>query len=201
MAFYRMSADHASIVNKTTGVVIVSPTITDAAFIAKGDASLDHIIEQYDATYDDQDVPSYKFAANIPDTLAFLEIARPRKAGGGGSSTRNEKFDENGIKIGGTSSGGGIPYLMVRAEFVSGTKIYTAVAIVTFKAASGARTTKNGDTVMVPFEVTAQACKKTGGFVADQALFDTGVWGTIPAADRTIPIDYYEKLSSPPKAA
>lgn len=202
IAFFRMKDDHTGIVNKTTGVDIAIPTLTDVALHLKDDTTNEVIVETSDVTYDEAGIPTVKIASNDLDVLAFLDIAAPRTQGGGGGVTKNEKTSENGVKIGGASSGTSDPkYLMVQAESVSGSTIITLMAIVQIKRSSGARSRKAGDTLMVPIECTAVSCKKSGGFELVQGLFDSSVWGTIStAADRTIPEGAYEKVKALPAA-
>lgn len=201
IAFFRMKDDHTSIVDKTTGVDVATPTLTHVALHLKDDESNEVIVETSDVTYDEAGIPTYKFATNDLDVLGFLDIAAPRTQGGGGV-TKNEKTSENGMKIGGAAGGTSDPkYLMIHAESVSGSTVVTAMAIVQVKRSSGARSHKAGDTVMVPLECTAVSCKKSGGFELVQGLFDSSVYGTISTAgDRTIAQSAYEKVKALPAA-
>lgn len=200
-AIFRVTDDHTSIANATTGVAIGTPALSDAAIILKDDSATENIVESSDITFDDAGVPSIKIASTLLDLVAFLQVAAPRKTGAAAVG-KNEKTSEYGTKIGGAASGNGNPnYVLIHAGGVSGSDILTACIIGTVKPSSGSRSHKAGDVVMPSFEFTGVACKKTGGLVLDQALFDPTIWGTIGAALRTIGKDWYIQEALMPKAA
>lgn len=199
-ALLRVTDDHASIANFSSGATIATPALSDAAIILKDDSTSENIVEGHGITFDENGVAVIKIDSTIIDLIPFLETAAPRKTGGTGSVTKNEKVSENGLKIGGAGSSSGMSFLLIYADGESGTNIQTTMAIVTVKKSSGSRSHKSGDYLMVPIECTSVACKKSGGFVIDQALFDATIWGTISAGNRTIGQDYYVKESLLPAA-
>lgn len=191
IALYRMTDDHADVADKATGAAIATPVIGDVALILNEDDTKEYVIETTDITYDDQGVPTIKVTSNIPDIVTFLQTAAPRKAGTT-STTRAEKTGETGKKRFGASGGTSDPkYLLIQAGTKHGTKVETIISIGQVKRTSGGRSRKAGEDTMPSFEFVGHACKKTGGFVALQALFDATIWGTISAGDRTIPKDQY----------
>lgn len=200
-AIFRVTDDHTSIANATTGVAIGTPALSDAAIILTDDSATENIVETSDITFDDAGVPSIKIASTILDLIEFLQVAAPRKTGAA-SVGKNEKVSEKGTKIGGAAGGNGNPtYVLVHAGGVSGSNILTALIIGTVKPTSGSRSHKSGDVVMPSFEFSGVACKKTGGLVVPQELFDPTIWGTIGAALRTIGKDWYIQEALMPKAA
>lgn len=192
-AFYRMATDHESVANKTTGVDIGAPTTSDAAYILETDTAKDVIIESSDFAYGADGIGTMTFATSDQgdDMLAWLAIAAPLKSGTQ-STTRTQKFGEDGASIGGGASSSDIPYLVISAgaDNADG-KIPTEMAIVVVSRESYSYKTANNEVNMISLKVTTVACKAASGFAIPQACFDATIWGTISAGDRTIEKDAY----------
>ena len=201
VAIYRLQSGHAGIGNATTGVAIPSPVLSDAAIVLKYDAALEHVLETSEISFDGSTgAPSFKVSSTIPDIITFLEVACPRKTGTT-TTTKNERTDENGSKIGGTTGGTGDPeYLAIYHEGKTGSETLVSMVLGNVSRSSGGRSSKAGDSKVVSFEFSGISCKKTGGLVLDQALFDATIWGTITAGLRTIGEGYYIKESFLPQA-
>lgn len=193
VAIIRAMADHTGIANKTTGVVIASPTISDAALVLKDDGSKDLIVETTEISFDDSGIPSFKVTTSDPEALDLIKIASPRTSAVSGGATRNEKTSENGLKIGGAGGGSSNPpYVIIYAEGTSDGDVMTAMMIANIKGTSGGRSSKAGDVKTFTLELTGIGCKKSGGLELVQGLFDATVFNaTISAGLRTIAQNSY----------
>ena len=191
VAIFRLSEDHANVVNATTNAVISTPAFSDAAIVLKRDTSKSLVVETSGITYDEAGLPTIAVQTNIAEVISFMKTAAPRKAGAATQAMDELRDEEGGYTVGGGAATGGIPYLIVHAGPSNGTKRVLSAMIATIKPSSGSRTHQAGAWLKPTFEAVAVACKKTGGFVIAQACLDTEKFGTVAAGDRTIPLDEY----------
>lgn len=202
-AFYRLKTDHSGIIAADgTGSVISSPAISDAALVLTDDAANEIIVQSSDWSADKDAVYTCTVETNDPAFIAFMDVACPPKKGSASSIVKKEYTSEAGVKIGGASASGGVPYLVINANAFSDTEVLTRMAIVTVSPESDKTKTIVGDTVMFPAKLTTAAAK--AAVVIPNALFPTTIYDIDPAisaGDRTVAEDYYIKRSLLPIAA
>lgn len=202
-AFYRLAADHSGIVAADgTGGVIGTPAISDAALILMDNASTDLIVQSSDWSADKDSIFSVTVETNDPALLPFLDVAAPPKKGSASSIVKKEYTSEAGLKIGGSSSSSGIPYLVINANAYDDTNVLTRMAVVNVSPESDKTKTIAGDVLLFPVKATTVAAK--GDIVIPNALFPSTIYEISPAidaGDRTISENFYIKRIQLPKAA
>lgn len=197
--FFRMTADHTDLANKTTGVALgVAPVLgTDEAYVLVDDDANDIIVEQSQFQFDEEGVGTFTFTTTdgSQEMLDFLDIAAPLKKSTA-TTERPTLNSEAAVEIGGNAATSDVPYLVISAGASDGVNRMTDIAVVTFSRTSLSTSTTFNEIVKYSLTATTVACKKTGGFIVDQAAFSTTYWNaTIAAGLRTIGEDYYAKRS------
>lgn len=159
LVIFELSADHTKIV-KSDGITEAT-TEADAAIIIGGDGdAYNAILESTDITPNDDGTVTYKFAQTKYDSeyRTFARKAFPRNASVSASNPE-EKYSENGKKIGGDSgSGSDKNYLIFSYGSDNGDTNVESSAVL-FKKTSGGISKKKGAWVSPNIEATSVAPK------------------------------------------
>lgn len=170
LVIFEMASDHSKIL-KSDGVTEAAAE-TDATIILGGDgAAYNAILESTDITPNDDGTVTYKFAQTKYDSeyRTFARKAFPRNASVA-SSNPEEKYSENGFKIGGDSGSGSDKNWLVLSYGSDNGDTNVEASIVVFKKTSGAVSKKKGAWVAPAIEATSVAPKVDVSIAA--ALFD-----------------------------
>jgi hypothetical protein len=195
---FRMNAAHTQI-QKADGSAAATALADAALVLGSLVASDENIVEQTDFSFDDVGVATFKFRhTNIEQFLAFQAVACPKKATAGSSSTKNEKVDETGRKIGGgVVASDAVPYLMIDFGPENGTNRLVNFGIFVFGKKNGGMSYKAGEILTTELEGTSVACKATLSIIA--ALFDSGLV-TVSAAQSHVADQYLTQKLLPKQA-
>lgn len=190
---FRAKQDHSMIVKADGTTAAVDKA--DATLVL-GSNSGNDILEQTDFTYNDDGSVTLKFAQTKfdEDFTTFLNIACPRTSSSG-SSEPEEKYDEAGRKIGGSTGSGTEPAFLVMSYGAEGDdgEIPVSLHLGFFKKSSGSRSYKKGSWVAPGLDFQSVACKQANGTTIGKDLFDDAIV-VIPALDLTFPEGSHELI-------
>lgn len=202
-AAFRTDAGHTGIFAADgTGSAISTPTLTDVALNLTDDVANDLILTSSVWQPDATGVQTATISSSDPTCEDFLKVAAPAKAGSTSGLEKKEYVSEKGGKVGGKSSGSGIPYIVISALGYNDTEVLVKMAVVNFSPESGKVQSKPGELQIWDLKITSVAAKAE--IIIPNACFDADVFDISPAIEaalRTIEASAYVQTSRMLKAA
>ncbi len=190
-AFFRVSADHATIYSGTSGTT--EATAASGAALVLGGTTGDGIVVQTDYSITETGELNIKInQTTLDDTSdAAVKVLVPRTSSSATVTTQT-LIDETGRSIGGSASGGVHVLCLSYGGVISGgTKRMVYGAIGTLKKTSGGHSQKAGDWVAPGFEFVSVPCLAASGLTIAADLFVADLIDVATITDPVLGYKYY----------